>query len=116
VSVGLTIRKKRLQAEVRQHVESGATLYTDALKSYAGFAEKYTHGVIEHAEAYARGKVHTNGLENVWSPRQAGDQGHLGAVEPIHLFRYNWRSAVDYDAWTRHPRHREIPLQRSKPG
>ena len=25
------------------------------------------HGVIDHAECYVKGAVHTNGLENFWS-------------------------------------------------
>src|SRR5437868_4853392 len=32
-------KKKALQAEVRKHVEAGAALYTDALKSYEGLEE-----------------------------------------------------------------------------
>jgi len=39
---------------------------TDALKSYDGLNE-YTHKVIDHAEAYVDGTVHTNRLENFWS-------------------------------------------------
>jgi len=27
----------------------------------------FVHKVIDHAEASAKGNVHTNGLENVWS-------------------------------------------------
>ena len=32
-------KKKALQAEVREHVQAGAALYTDALKSYEGLDE-----------------------------------------------------------------------------
>lgn len=60
-------RKSALQSEVRQHVAPGSALYTDALKSYEGLAPDYTHEVIDHADDYVRGKVHTNGLENFWS-------------------------------------------------
>src|SRR5438105_8958210 len=56
-------KKKALQAEVRKHVEAGAALYTDALKSYDGLGE-FEHQVIDHAVRYVDGKVHTNGLEN----------------------------------------------------
>lgn len=60
-------KKKHLQAEVRQHVEPGANVYSDALKSYDGLAGEYVHKVADHAECYAKGAVHTNGLENFWS-------------------------------------------------
>ena len=47
------------------------------------------HKVIDHAEKYVDGQVHTNGLENFWSPAEAGAQGHVRvSVEPFHLFRY----------------------------
>jgi ISXO2-like transposase domain len=85
--VGAT-RKHVLQAEVRQNVERGANLYTDALKSYEGLHAEYTHQVIDHAEAYARGNVHTNGLENFWSLLKRAIKGTYVSVEPFHLFRY----------------------------
>ncbi|HMH51253.1 MAG TPA: IS1595 family transposase [Candidatus Acidoferrum sp.] len=80
-------KKKTLTAEVRQHVEPGANLYTDALASYEGLSE-FEHEVIDHAESYVRGKVHTNGLENFWSLLKRGIKGTYVSVEPFHLFRY----------------------------
>ncbi len=61
------VRRRTLAPEVREHVEPGSAVYTDALKSYDGLAPDYAHDVIDHAESYVRGKVHTNGLENFWS-------------------------------------------------
>jgi transposase-like protein len=72
---------------VRENVEAGAALYTDALKSYDGFDE-YTHKVVDHAEAYVDGVVHTNRLENFWSPLKRPIKGTYVSVEPFHLFRY----------------------------
>ncbi len=80
-------KKKALQAEVRQHVEAGSAIYTDALKSYDGLTE-FEHQVIDHAIAYVDGKVHTNGLENFWSLLKRGLKGTYVSVEPFHLFRY----------------------------
>ncbi len=82
------VRKKRLQAEVQEHVEAGSTVYTDALASYDGLDAEYAHQVIDHAEAYARGAVHTNGLENFRSLLKRGIRGTYVSVEPYHLFRY----------------------------
>ena len=44
--------------------------------------------VIDHAECYAKGKVHTNGLENFWSPFKRCIKGTHVSIEPFHLFRY----------------------------
>jgi transposase-like protein len=57
-------KKQTLQEEVKKKVEPGSPLFTDALKSYEGLSPEYVHKVIDHAEAYAKGNVHTNGLEN----------------------------------------------------
>ena len=88
VSVVPTVRRRHLQAEIRQHVEPGTQLYTDALKSYERLTDLYTHHVIDHAEAYAHGRIHTNGLENFWSLLKRAIKGTYVSVEPFHLFRY----------------------------
>jgi len=80
-------KRKALQAEVRQHVEAGPALYTDALKSYEGLNE-FQHQVVDHAVQYVDGKIHTNGLENFWSLSKRGISGTYVSVEPFHLFRY----------------------------
>src|SRR2546428_12864884 len=41
-------KKETLQAEVREHVEAGAALYSDDLKSYDGLEGDYAHKVIDH--------------------------------------------------------------------
>jgi transposase-like protein len=81
-------KKSELQARVKEHVEVGAALYSDALASYNGLAQDYAHKVIDHAEKYVDGKVHTNGLENFWSLLKRGIAGTYVSVEPFHLFRY----------------------------
>jgi transposase-like protein len=85
----VTNRKKRgLQAQVKAHVEAGSALYSDALLSYDGLSQDYAHQVIDHAEKYVKGKIHTNGLENFWSLLKRGINGTYVSVEPFHLFRY----------------------------
>ena len=81
-------KKKQLQALVREHVEPNSSLYSDALLSYAGLSDEYTHQVIDHAVAYVDGQVHTNGMENFWSLLKRGINGTYVSVEPYHLFRY----------------------------
>jgi transposase-like protein len=81
-------KKHELQSQVRQHVEAGAALYSDALLSYSGLASDYAHQVVDHAVQYVDGRVHTNGLENFWSLLKRGISGTYVSVEPFHLHRY----------------------------
>jgi transposase-like protein len=81
-------KKKDLQALVRENVEVGSSLYSDALKSYEGLDGEFVHQVIDHAIAYVDGNVHTNGMENFWSLLKRGIHGTYVSVEPYHLFRY----------------------------
>ena len=80
-------KRSTLHAHVREHIEPGATIYTDTLKSYHGLHE-YDHRTIDHAEKYVDGRIHTNGLENFWSLLKRGLHGTYISVEPFHLFRY----------------------------
>jgi transposase-like protein len=82
-------RKHHLQAEIRAHVKAKSAIYTDALLSYQGLKHQdFAHQVIDHAEKYVDGQVHTNGLENFWSLVKRGLKGTYISVEPFHLFRY----------------------------
>ena len=109
VAVVPNTRKKGLHAKVRENVEFGSHVFTDALNSYDGLEADYFHSVIDHSEAYVRGKIHTNGLENFWSLLKRGLKGTYISVEPFHLFRYldeqvfrfNKRKANDFTrfAW-----------------
>jgi len=81
-------RKKTLGPEVRQYVEAGAEVFTDALKSYSDLSADFVHQVIDHAECYAEGRIHTNEIENFWSLLKRAIKGTYVSVEPFHLFRY----------------------------
>ena len=82
------VRRKTLAPEVRQQVEPGSNVYTDASPSYTELGDDDTHQVIDHAECYAKGKIHTNGLENFWSLLKRSIKGTYLSVELFHLFRY----------------------------
>ena len=87
-------RKPLIQQEVRNHVNADTALFSDKLQSYDGLIRDYCHYVIDHAERYVEGKVHTNGLENFWSLLKRGLKGTYISVEPFHLFRY-----LDEQTW-----------------
>lgn len=82
-------RKLTLQLQVAQHVEPGATVYTD---SHSGYNELkpmgYSHETVDHAERYVNGRAHTNGLENFWALLKRGLHGTYVSVDPRHLSRY----------------------------
>lgn len=83
-----TRRRSTLAPVVRQNVEAGAEVFTDALKSYSDLRSDYVHHVIDHAEEYVRGQIHTNGIENFWSLLKRSIKGTYVSVEPFHLHRY----------------------------
>lgn len=82
-------KRHQLESTVIANVETGANVYTDALKSYDRMGERgFAHHVVDHAVEYARDNVHTNGLENFWSLLKRAIKGTYVSVEPFHLFRY----------------------------
>jgi transposase-like protein len=109
-------KKGTLDTRVRESVEPGSSVFTDALGSYKYLGDTYDHRVVDHAEQYVRGDVHTNVMENFWSLLKRGLNGtyisvqpyHLFCVQPYHLFRYldervltfNLRELDDYGRFT----------------
>ncbi len=80
-----------------------------AWAGYHGLDREYVHKVIDHAETYVKGNVHTNKIENFWSLLKRGLKGTYVSVEPFHLFRYldeqafrfNERKATDGERFIR---------------
>ena len=102
-------KRHHLHGEVVKHVEAGSNVYTDALRSYNKLSDEFVHGVIDHAEKYVDGQIHTNSLENFWSLLKRSLKGTYVAVEPFHLFRYldeqtfrfNTRKGTDADRFVK---------------
>jgi transposase-like protein len=99
IVVGMLERNGRVKAEIvmertshvlhalaNKHIAPGATLITDEWHAYKG--TDLRHEIINHANAYVRGVVHTNGIENFWSLLKRGLGGTYISVEPFHLSRY----------------------------
>jgi transposase-like protein len=97
------VERHTLQTEVLKNVKYGSAVYTDSAPAYDLLHNRYVHDVVNHAETYVRGRVHTNGLENFWSLMKRGLKGTYVCVEPFHLeryvdeqvFRYNNRATKD---------------------
>jgi len=92
------VKRKTLVPKVKEHVELGTEVHTDALGSYLGLESRiseerfgepmYEHKVVDHAVEYVRDNVHVNGVENFWSLLKRAIRGTYVSVEPFHLFRY----------------------------
>jgi hypothetical protein len=78
-------------------VRKGSNVYTDELLSYWGLEDNFAHQVINHAEKYVDGQIHTNGMENFWSLLKRSLKGTYVSVEPFHLFRYIDEQAFRYN-------------------
>jgi transposase-like protein len=81
-------KRTHFRPVIDANVVKGTTINTDAHLSYQGLASEYEHNVIDHAEKYVDGQVHTNGCENFWSLLKRAIKGTYVSVEPLHLFRY----------------------------
>jgi hypothetical protein len=99
-SVVPNVKRETLQNEVLNNVKFGSPVFSDDAIPYDKLKWRYVHEVVNHAETYVKGRVHTNGLENFWSLLKRGLKGTYVAVEPFHLesyideqvFRYNNRA------------------------
>lgn len=77
-----------LKKEIEAEIEKGSTLYTDSHSGYDDLNAEYVRLVIDHAQKYVDGKIHTNGIENFWTLLKSSLKGAYVSVEPFHLFRY----------------------------
>jgi transposase-like protein len=97
-------RRETMLPKILENVAKGSTIYTDEAKAYHALKfEEYVHQVINHAEKYVDGKVHTNSIENFWSVLKRTIGGTYICPRPQHLdryldeqiFRYNERENTD---------------------
>lgn len=82
------VKRKTLAPEVRESVEAGSSVYTNALKSYTGLSDAYTYETIDHTVEFVSVRVHTNNIENFWSLLKRTLKGTYVSVDAVHLDRY----------------------------
>jgi transposase-like protein len=98
VKVIPNVRAFHVRTNVNENVEKGSVVYSDSLRSYRNLPiDGFVHEFIDHTEAYVRGKVHTNGLENFWSLMKRSIKGTYVSVEPYHLQAYADEQAFRYN-------------------
>jgi transposase-like protein len=97
------VKRETLQNAILDNVEHGSAVYTDCGVGFDNLHRNFVHEVVNHAQEYVNGQVHTQGLENFWSLLKRMLRGTYVAVEPFHLnhyideqvFRYNNRATKD---------------------
>jgi transposase-like protein len=88
----------RLQGEIELTVKKDSALFTDESKSYHGMTEQYYRGTVNHSVGeYARGEVHTNGLENWFSLFKRCFKGTWTHLSEEHLQRYLTEQEFRFD-------------------
>lgn|SRR5208282_641031 len=83
------VGRETLQDAILRNVKFGSTVYTDNAVAYDnGLQSRFVHDVVNKTQAYVRGQVHVNGMENFWALLKRSLKGTYVAVEPFHLSRY----------------------------
>jgi transposase-like protein len=96
-------KRATLVPKIKENVEPGTRVITDALRSYDTLGQVFPHDVINHAEGFVCGDIWTNGIENFWSGLKRTLAGTYISVRPKHLnayvseqeFRFNSRREMD---------------------
>jgi len=77
-----------LKGFIHEHVEPGATVYTDEYAAYKGLSG-FRHEAVNHkVSEYVRGMAHTNGIESFWAMITRAHDGTFHKISPKHLQRY----------------------------
>ena len=78
---------------IEEHLDKGATLVSDAYKSYNGIGLKFKHIVVKHQNGgyiteQDGHKFHTQNIENYWSVFKRGYVGIYHYMSAQHMSRY----------------------------
>jgi transposase-like protein len=84
-------RRETLADRLRENVEAGSVVYTDAAAAYTSIKRDYVHYVINHAHEYVRGHIHTNAIEGFWSVFKRTLKARTSPLGPS-IFKPTWRS------------------------
>jgi transposase-like protein len=91
------VRRATLLPKIRENVEPGTRMMTDALHSYNTLSQEYPHDVINHAESFGRGDISTNGIEDFWSLLKRTLSSTYISVQPKHLDSYVDEQALRFN-------------------
>lgn len=98
------VQKTTIEPFIQQTIQEGSTIYTDEYNIYNGLTMLgYTHDTVNHsAGEYARGEVHCNTIEGIWSLVRQWLRSHRGVSKKflkyyvaITEFFYNVKRVAD---------------------
>lgn len=91
-----------LVTQIKEKVALGSEVYTDEMRSYVGLNKYgYNHDWVTHSKSeYARGDIHTQNIEGIWSQLKRGIGGVYRKVSKKYLQAY-----ADEYAWRYNNRH-----------
>ncbi len=80
---------KSLSSLVRRNIDiENSTLFTDQFGGYFGIKKIMPHKVIDHAQWYVDGDIHTNTIESFWALLKRGIIGQYHKVSLRYLSKY----------------------------
>ena len=80
------VKRETLQNEILKNVRYGTKVYTDDAVAYDnGLQRRFVHDFVNKTQAYVRGQVHVNGMENFWSLLKRGLKGPTLLLSPFIL-------------------------------
>lgn len=82
------VGRKEMLSKVRKYVLKSSEVHTDSASHYDELDQDFAHKVVDHAEAYVKDGVHTNGLENFWCLLKRSIKGTYVHYAAFHLHRY----------------------------
>jgi transposase-like protein len=97
---------KSIMPLINQHIEHGATVYSDEWMAYNTVHHNYKHSIVNHAgRQYKCGDVSTNAIEGFWGIFKKGMIGIYQCASKKHMqryvdefvFRYNTRKMQNAD-------------------
>lgn len=95
------VTSKNLKAALDEYVDPSSRLITDELHAYKSIGRGFAggHETVNHGRReYARGEIHSNTIEGLFSLLKRGMYGTFHSVSKKHLHRYLDEFAFRYNA------------------
>ena len=102
-------QKATVHPVIKEHVQAGAALFTDAMLGYRGLEEDFAHQVIDQAIAYVDGASTPTDWRTSGVCSRRSLSGTYVSVEPFHLFRYLDEQSFRYNNRAK----KELPIDDS---
>lgn len=97
---GRKLTGKQLLNVLNEFVKTGSVVMTDEMRAYSILSKSgFVHLKVDHTKEFAKGELHTNGIESFWATLKRGIYGIYHSVSVKYMqyyvdefcFRYNNR-------------------------